>query len=542
MGFITDTRNTVMFQELTPEKRHEFLFLREKKTISTIDNIYYTVFVSGDDKENPPCGMKYLLEALEETKAEIIKVREPIIWEHGLYYLLKTYATYGYCVGNPDMYDIFVCKSLPNNATPRIVVQIRAFGLWTRSVDSMLEESFGKVLAFLADFTLTVDWCRESRIDYCFHTNAISSINKLFKEDSKGKIKNLHTNLVKATWNADLLHEQDGTVHVKDYLCYGSKDSKNVRARVYNKVKEVIEMGYKAFFFQVWYENGLISYYDKWCMEYAFPHKDVDYLAKARVAFYAEHGSCPARRKRYAEALNSPKTTMAQFKALADEKDENGGKECLVLPKVTTVLNIEYETKRKFYYYSDDFINHNLKLHDDRGNISAPMERIYKILDYRDLFLDYLTSQTLSFYSGKDENGEPKFLSWWERLRNTKHDGKKTDEKLIRAYGTEMDKRAVQRRAINSIASNAVYDDRIDTGFVEDLSDMLADITDNQAYKMLLVAADGALLNDEDFISRVTSDYGVTKAKKDKLLKNRKKKRAAVQQEAEVMKGQLELK
>jgi hypothetical protein len=360
---------------------------------------------------------------------------------------------------------------------------------------------------------LSVDWCRESRIDYCFHTNSISSVNKLFKEDSRGKVKNLHTNLVKATWNADLLHESDGTVHIKDYLCYGSKDSKNVRARVYNKVKEVIEMGYKAFFFEIWHKNGLISFYDKYCMEYAFLHKNIDYLTKASLEFYVEFGTDPARRERYKEALEDKNTTMSDFKALAAKH----------MPKVTTILNIEYETKRKFYYYSDEFINHGLKLGDNRGEIKKPMERIYKILDYRDLFLDYLTSKTLSFY--KLENGELKYLSWWERLRNTKHDGRKTDEKLIREYAYNMDKKAVQRRAVNSIASNAVYEDSIKTGFVEDLSDMLSDITDNQAHRMLLVGDGGELIENID--SKVVRDYKVIKERKEKYLKNRKKKTAA---------------
>jgi hypothetical protein len=202
---------------------------------------------------------------------------------------------------------------------------------------------------------------------------------------------------------------------------------------------------------------------------------------------------------------------MARFKALAAE----------YMPGVTAILNIEYETKRKFYYYSDDFINHGLKLSEYRKDVAGPMERIYKILDYRDIFLDYLTSKTLSFY--KIVDGEIKYLAWWERLRNTKHDGMKTDEKLVREYGCKMDKRAVQRRAVNSIASNAVYEDRIETGFVEDLSDMLADITDNQAHRMMILTDDGEILDNIE--AKLVRDYKVTKEKKEKLLKNRKKKR-----------------
>lgn|GEM_PF-6974625 len=91
---------------------------------------------------------------------------------------------------------------------------------------------------------------------------------------------------------------EDGTILHKDYVCFGRKQSNNVRARIYDKVKEVIELGYKDFFFKIWHDNGLISYFDRWCMEYAFPYKNMDYLAKARIAFfYVEHGADGERLK-----------------------------------------------------------------------------------------------------------------------------------------------------------------------------------------------------------------------------------------------------
>jgi len=516
MAIIIDTQRTGFYKELTPQKQKEYLALKRNKTVHMIDNIYYTVFITGDSREYVPPGLQNLLDELETNKQEAIKIREPIEFEQGLYYLLKSYSTYGYCVGNPDLYDIFYCKSLPNDDTPRIMVQIRAFGLWTRGIDSVLGESYSKVDALLAQYSCTADWCRESRIDYCYHTNSISSANKLFKEDAWGKVKNLHTNLTNATWNADIEHEEDGTVFIKDYLCFGRIKSNNVRARVYNKVKEVIQVGYKGFFFDIWHKHGLVSYYDKWCMEYAFPYKNVDYLAKGALDFYVKHGLDPVRVERYRKALDNPKTTLADFKRLAAE----------YMPKVTTILNIEYETKRKFYYYSDHFIN-GFKLTEDRGEIAKPMERIYKILEYREVFLNYLTSKSLSFYNGKDSNGEPKYLDWWERLRNTKHDGKKVDIKLVREYSQAMDKKAVQWRVINSLASVAVYDDRLDTGFVADISDLLADISDNKAHKLGFALYDANNNPIDEVNGAMIRDYEVTKAKKEIQLKNRKVRSAS---------------
>lgn len=532
MGITIDTKRSKFYQELSLEMRKQYLGLTRDKTHPMIDNIYYTVFITNDSKEDVPGGIKLLLQELETSKQEAIAYREPIVFEHGLYYLLKSYSSYGYCVGDPDLYDIFCCKALPNDDTPRLMVQVRAFGLWTRGVDEVLAESFSKVEALLAQYACTVNWCRESRIDYCFHTNAIASIDKLLVEsklttedehNGKHAVKNMHTNLKRTKMEGENESTPYGTVIHKDYLCFGQVESNNVRARIYDKVKEVIERGYKSFFFQIWYDNGLISYYDKWCMEYAFPYKNIDYLYKAAIAFYVAHcdefneqefpyylGECH-------RVLNSESTSLAEFKALATE----------YMPKVTKILNIEYETKRKFYYYSDDFIN-GFKLTEERGNISKPMARIYKILDYRDLFLDYLTSKTLSFHRGEDENGNLKYLTWWKRLRHAKHDGKTVDGKLLRAYSNAMDKRAVQKRAINAIASSAVYNDRVETSFVEDLSDMLADINDNDAQRMIIYDSESGDVIEDMKYARGVSDYMTVKAKKDKLLKNRKKQRDAL--------------
>ena len=505
---ISTTRST-FFQELTPDNQETLLSLTRNKTLHMIDNLYYTVFVENDDPTSPPPGLDYMLGDLETVKVEVIQTREPIEFGHNLYYMLKSYASYNYCTGNPDMYDIFYCKTLPNADTPRIVVQIRAFALWTKGIDEILAESYQKVKDLLHMYACNIDHCRESRIDYCFHTNSLTSVNRFFSRNNEGKVENLHTNLKRSTTSSRITSMPDGTVFDADYVCLGEKKSNNVRARVYDKVKEVIEMGYKSFFFKIWHDAGLINTYDKFCMEYAFEHRNMDYLHKASLAFYLTHGTNPEIKAIYQSAIDNPATTLPQFKTLAKQH----------MPKVTTILNIEYETKRKFYYYSDDYIN-DFKLDIARSTTPPQLARIYKILDYRSLFLDYLTSTTLSFYK-LDDQGEKQYLAWWQRLRNTKHNGKNINAKLLREYSTNMDKRVVQKRIINSIASNAVYDDRLDTNFIEDLSDFISDISDNKARQMLLYDNNGQVM--EKFMTSNISTYKQTKEKKEKLLKNRKK-------------------
>ena len=88
-----------------------------------------------------------------------------------------------------------------------------------------------------------------------------------------------------------------------------------------------------------------------------------------------------------------------------------------------------------------------------------------------------------------------------------------------------MDKKCVQKRAINAVASSAVYEDRLDTGFIEDLSDFLSDVSDNQSHKMgrlLFVDEDGEVA--EDIYGKMLRDYKMVKAKKEVQLRNRKKR------------------
>ena len=512
MAITVSIQRTAFYQELTKEKQEEYLSLTRSKFLPTVDNLYFSVFILNDDKSiTADSPMASLLKELEMKKDEALKKHEPVPFSNGLLMAVKSYSFYRFCLSEPDLYDIFICNSLPNDDTPRIVIQLRALGLWTRGIEDIMMEAYKKVAALLDGYGLLIEKCRESRIDYCYHTNAISSPNMIFKEKN-GFVKHLHTNLQHSTNHADLEHVEMGTIFHKDYTCFGKKESNNVRARIYDKVKEVIEMGYKDFFFKIWHDNGLISYYDKWCMEYAFPYRNVDYLAKASLAFYVEHLLDGEFYEEYEKALKSKNTTMAEFKRLAGEW----------MPSITSVINIEYETKRKFYYYSDKYIE---KFKHESRNIPRQLNRIYKILDNRSVFLDYLTSKTLSFHKGKDDQGEIRYQSWWKRLRNTKLGGLESDEQLLRDYAYEMDKRYVPRRTINNVASSAVYDDRVDTGFIEDISDLLSDVSDNSLHKngrLLFVDEDGEIA--DELYGSLLRDYRVIKAKKETQLRNRKKR------------------
>jgi hypothetical protein len=555
MSITRETARSGFFIELSPAKRDEYLGLKQQKFLPNIDNLYYSYFLEGDKSEfESPNGLTELLGVLEQKKQEVARnYGEPVDFGQGLTAIdkltgidgngeiededdiavsKKKYTMYGYCLTEPDLYDIFICKAIPNEQTPRIIVQHRAYGLWNRNKEEVVKHAYYRISRLLEQYCgmeFTIKRCRENRIDYCFHTNAISNVGALIRKNPRTEqVKNLHTNMKEAREHLEVKDAPGGVILKTDYICFGQVSSNNVRARIYDKVKEVIEKGYKEFFFKIWHDKGLISYYDKWCMEYAFPYRNTDYLYKAMVAFYVDHCAeykkgvksekdIPSYYNRCRKALDNEKTSLADFKKLAKEN----------MPKVTCILNIEYETKRKFYYYSDKFIGTFKTIKRD---IPQPLERIYKILDNQGIFVEYLTRKSLSFYNGMDEKGEPKYLAWWQRLRNTKLEGIKIDEKLLREYSYNMDKRLVEQRAVNAVASAAVYVDDIGTGFVEDWTDFMSCLIDNKARGMFgrLVMVDtesGIMIENEDLSKEFNERYRLTKAKKERHLKNRKKRR-----------------
>jgi hypothetical protein len=469
MGYNYNILHSQFFNELSQDKQQEFFNYTEKKFLPCIDNIYYSCFLENDSTDNVKVAP--LLAELKEQKAIVSVKFEEVPFFQGLFLAPGGFNIYKYRLNNPDLYDIFILDYLPNEDTPRVLVQLRAYGLWVFGVDNMLIDSFNHVKSLFNDYFddelyfNSISKCRENRIDYCYHTNIITNPHKAFSDTNIEKqlctIFNTFGNRGHIEKNDD---ENNRCKLVKDYFSLGERKSNNIFVRIYNKGLEVVEMGYKSFFFEYWYKNGLINAYDKYCYEYAYEKDNYNMLHAARLKFYVENGTDEVIKSRFEKLLGSDSSTWVDFKVAADS----------CMPQVTTIINVEYETKRKFYYYSDDFIDSVLHT-KEREDSPEQLRRIFKIVDNRGLFLDYLTSKTLSFKDpGKDD-----YVSWWKRLRSCKLDTIKSDDKLLRNYSRELDKIVVTKRAINAVGTAALYSGLSDFDFQADVSDLLSEINDN---------------------------------------------------------------
>jgi hypothetical protein len=314
----------------------------------------------------------------------------------------------------------------------------------------------------------------------------------------------------------------------KNYFCAGSRKSKNVFFRAYHKGMEVVEVGYKGYFFNIWHEIGLISAYDKYCFEYAYTQGggkgkgSYEHIHKARLMFYLQHGSDEARKRKYSDALNDINTSNQRFKELADEH----------MPDVTTVINIEYQTKRKFYRYSDKHIEEMECI--ERGNMPKQLERICKILDYRRVWLNYLTKESFSLRKEIQDSpdGLPIYTDMWYRLRSCKHDGAKgVDCKWLRDYTQWLDEEVIKGRLASAVGSYAVHNGNIESDFLEDFTDAVSGLNDNhKAISGKSVLTVRVFNESGEVLGAINGThlafYKVKKAVKNKTVKNRRRRAA----------------
>jgi len=510
-----DIKRTDFYNELDKPKREIFDCIRQKY-IHNIDTLYYTIFLKNDCNENS-LAFEFITKLLllkEQFKKPKTKEEKNINFlpfrldekecglvggfETNLQLTKKHYAIYEYCLTVPDKYDVFISDYLPNSSTPRIVIQLRSFYLWGDKYNNCINDSYNEVKKILDCFHLEIDFCRENRIDYCYHTNSIQNSYSFFS-DKKIK-KDMKTSLDKYQKIGNI-YRDDITL---DYFALGQRKSNNLFIRIYNKSREVIEEGYKSFFFAIWKANGLISEYDLYCYEFAFSKKSFNALEEAKLRYYIDFGCDQRVKSEFQKTLDNKNVKFQDIKDLANS----------YMPKITIINNIEFQTKRKFYCNADMLAC--LPIKEVRN--APELDKLYQILDNRDIILDYITSESLSF--GKKVI-DKKFVysDWWERLRSCKIDALEYDFRFIRNYNYKCDIDKITKRAINSIASYGVYKRQVTENFVDDISDMLCYLNDNDNVKMMLGDFNtGEVLN---LNSNVLKDYKLYKEKKYKVVKNR---------------------
>lgn len=495
MSIRIDTKRSIFFRELNEEQQNKFFDLKKCKVIPHIDTLYYTVSLQGDTIGDVDPSIIEMIEFLNECKNQVVENKEDmwLYYEDDILYRNRTFKLYSNCIGKEGYYDIFIANSLPNNNTPRIFVQLRSIGLWSLGEYELIKESYRALNILLNEFNVKVKEIYENRVDYCYHTNLIQNPVKFFGDNVL--INNLKSNL-------KIYHKvgevRPGEITI-DYLSLGNRKSKNIFFRSYNKAKEVVNQNYKGFFLEFWYNQGLINFYDFFVYSYAYNKQNYNYIWEGMARFYIKYGSNVLLK---GELENMILNDNISFNDLRDYI-------ITFMPSLTQVVNIEFQTMRKFYSYGDELIN-TLPIETDLDEFN--LLRLFRILDNRKIFLDYFTHTTVNFVNCNTEK-DSITLDFWKRIQNVKM-VKHYKGKFVRIYPiSKLDEQKTINKLKKQLARYSIMKSKLSSDLNEDMSLLFGALNDNDVK-----------FNDDGIITVIDTKYNEIKEKEKKALKSIVKK------------------
>lgn len=462
-GILLDLRflkDTYIYNEFDEVENAYWFDFKKKKFLHNIDTFYYSVKFKQDfTADSKDLNVKRFRRHFEGIASMWEKLND---YSSGVSFYLPelpgtlnykpfTYAGwYNICLECPEYFDIFFAPKVPHSqddgdsVTCECVVQIRSYMLWMYGVKLAYERSFEYVKAIAQHFGLDIEFTQENRIDYCWHSNYLKSPEKFFTPENFYKMR------VDRFKDALIHTSKKGSEDFEiDYLSIGKRSDK-VFIRIYLKSKEVVEKGYKPWFFKVWLLNGLINRYDFYCYEYAFLKHSWKSLDLGRLQYYAEFG----RQKHYVEKCK---------RILAGEEDISPDSlrrlADLLTPAVNLIMNVEFQTMRKHTksYQLIPFFDNSDKL---------TSRRIYDYLDNRKLICDYLTSKVFRLVepheAGVNDSNKSRrdYCAFWKALRMCKLTDTfvpEEDQALVRTYTRKLNSEVVKSRAVKAAITYGIY-------------------------------------------------------------------------------------
>jgi len=453
-------KDTYVYNEFDEVENTYWFDFKQKKFLHNIDTFYYAVKFkqdfTADSKDARVKDFRRKFEALSRQWDDLNSFDASVSFfvpgmPDALNYSPFTYAFfYNVKLECPELFDIFFAPKVPHSAdngdsnTCECVVQIRSYMLWMYGVKLAYERSYAYVQAIADYFGLEIDFVQENRVDFCWHSNYLKNPEKFFTPENFYKMR------VDRFKDALIHTSKKGSENFEiDYLAMG-KRSQKIFIRIYLKSKEVVEKGYKPWFFKVWLFNGLINRYDMYCYEYAFLKHSWKSLDLGRLQFYAEYG----RQKHYVEKCRrilAQEETMSpdSLHAFADR----------LTPAVNLIMNVEYQVMRK-HTKSYELI----PFFDNSDKLTG--KRIYDFLDNRKLICDYLTNKVFRLVEphepGKNDSNKSRrdLCAFWKALRGCRLTDTfvpPDDVGLVRTYTRKLNSEMVKSRAVKAAITYGIY-------------------------------------------------------------------------------------
>ena len=443
----------MLMQEMSIEELTDWFSFTKKKFLHNIDTFYYSVKFKNDFRVNTKDEKVLRFRKFFKFKYDGLGQYD----ETGEIYLKEINKSlklrpvvfskfYDVCLSNAQYFDIFIASSVPRalnggeSVTSECIVQIRSYMLWMFGVNAAFENSYAVVKELAAYFGFEIDFVQENRVDYCWHSNYLKNPEVFFN------LENLYKMRVDRFKGATHISNKVGSEGYEvDYVALGKRGDK-VFVRIYQKTREVIEMNYKPWFFQIWKMNGLLNNYDLYVYEKCYLKRSWYYRFYARLEFYAEYGKSPLYVSMCKEIL-SGEVTIGEDDLIKLASQ--------LTPELNLVVNVEFQTMRR---HSKSYTL--LPLHDNSDKNEC--KRIYDYLDNRKLIMDYLTDKVLKFVekTGDSKKYRRPLCGFWESLRRTKCiDVKMTPEQLhmIRQYNRKLSIPTMKKKFINAAVTLSIY-------------------------------------------------------------------------------------
>lgn len=474
---------TQIYRDFDEVENNYWFDFKQKKFLHNIDTFYYSVKFKQDftfDSSDPAVKhfRSYFDNLYREMEESDLYGSSISFYVPGLAGALnvKPFNYAGFftiCLECPEYFDVFFAPKVPHSKdngdsiTCECVVQIRSYMLWMYGVKQSYEMSYEYIKTIAAYFRLDIDYTQENRVDYCWHTNYLQNPAKFFNPTDFYKMR--VDRFKDALFHTSKQGSQDYDI---DYIALGKRSDK-IFIRIYLKSKEVVEKGYKPWFFKVWLFNGLINRYDLYCYEFAFLKHSWKSLDLARINYYYEYG----RDKKLLDKCKliidgSVEMTADELRRFADR----------ITPNINLVMNVEYQTMRK---HSKSYCL--LPFFDNDDKLTS--KRIYDYLDNRKLICDYLTAKVFRlvepYVPGVNDSNKSRrdYCAFWKALRMCKLADcfvPEEDLALVRTYTRKLNSEVVKSRAIKAAVTFGIYSKGInEENPLQDCIEALCMLNDN---------------------------------------------------------------
>lgn len=444
---------------------------KSKQFLKNIDTFYYAIFF---EEDFTPYTQNTDVINLRKQCENLKKLADGCDFDFGkekyrVSYMPGSFSCYGVRFCKPEYFDFFLAPMVHTDTTPHAIMQLRSRPLWEEGIYAAFEESMHFVELFAQAFHLTVKEVRENRCDFACHSNYLNDPERFFEKKHFvkmwiGSVGRNDREKVKEYNNHITVYDDDEIED--DYIAIGKRGDKCF-IRIYLKSKEVVQMGYKGFFLQLWYLSGMISRYDLYCLEEAYKRKSWNYVNIARLEWALQ----------YDDGLTDVDKQMIRNLLEADKQDINAIRRAAkkFTPEVTKIFNIEFQCMRDMSK-SFDLIQKN----------EGKCARVYDYLDNFELIYEYLTRVSMRLVrtdSGDSNKQRRANCEFWERLRKAKTvDFKKKhkDIKLLRKYTSNVNLEIRKKRAISSLSSFGYsLSQDVDGNILDDASRLISILNDN---------------------------------------------------------------